>query len=145
MIFQPLLVIRIGFEKQNYTFTEPPVPLLRSFLIPLAKEGGSVSEQTFTVLIEVSNMTNPYQPATLGDDYNHNSFNITFPPDQQTVLWEFQLIPNEAPEENEAFRLIISSIGHPVFLTDSRDVMNETLVIINDPQSWFRDILRHHA
>ena len=121
------------------------MPLLRSFLIPLVKEDGRMSEQTFTVLIEVSNMTNPYQPATFGDDYNHNSFNITFPPDRQTVLWEFELIPNKAPEENEAFRLILYSVSHPTFFTDSRDVLNETLVVINDPQSWFIDILRHHA
>ena len=119
------------------------MPLLKSFHIPLVKEGGRMSEQTFSVLIEVSNLTYPYQPATLGDDYNHTSFNITFPPDQQTVLWEFQLIPNEAPEENEAFRLTLSSINHPKFLTDSHDVVNETVVVINDPQSWFWYTLRH--
>lgn len=102
-----------------------------------------MSEQTFTVLIDMSNMTNPYQPAIFGDDYRHHSFNITFPPDQQTVFWEFELIPNEAPEENEAFRLILSSVGHPQFLTDNHDVVNETLIVINDPQSWFRLKLRH--
>lgn len=94
-----------------------------------------MSEQTFTVQIEVSNMTHPFEPATLGEDYNHYRFNVTFPPNQQTVEWEFELIPNEAPEENEAFRLILSSVGHPEFLTDNNDVINETLIIINDPQS----------
>lgn len=122
------------------------MPLLRSFLIPLVKEGGRISEQTFTVLIDVSNMTNPFQPAMFGDDFRHHSYNITFPPDQQTVTWEFELIPNEAPEENEAFRLVLSSVGHPQFLTDNHDVVNETLILINDPQSWFRHniiILKH--
>ena len=94
-----------------------------------------MSEQTFTVQIEVSNMTHPFEPATLGEDYNHYRFNVTFPPNQQTVEWEFELIPNEAPEENEAFRLILSSVGHLEFLTDNNDVINETLIIINDPQS----------
>lgn len=90
-------------------------------------------------------MTHPYEPAMFGDDYNHYSFNITFPPNQQIVEWEFQLIPNEAPEENEAFRLILSSVGHPEFLTDNNDVINETLVIINDPQSRFIDCTAHSS
>ena len=132
-----LLAMRIGFEKQIYNFTEPPASLSKLFHIPLVKEGGRISEQTFTLQIKVSNMTTPYQPATLGDDYKHQLFNITFHPDQQTVFWEFELIANEAPKDIEAFRLILSPVRHPQFLSVGQDVNNETLVIINDPQSWF--------
>ena len=98
--------------------------------VPLVKEGGRLSEQTFMVQLQVSNMTNPL--ASFNGDYYHQIFNITFLPNQQTVLWEFELLPNE---ENEAFRIIISSVEFPTFLSDNNDVVNETLVVINDPRS----------
>ena len=97
--------------------------------VPLVKEGGRLSEQTFMVQLQVSNVTDPLQSASFND---HQIFNITFLPNQQTVLWEFELLPNE---ENEAFRIIISSVEFPTFLSDNNDVVNETLVVINDPQS----------
>ena len=130
-----LLAIRIGFVKQNYTFIEPPT--MKLFSIPLVKEGGRVSEQTFNLQIDVSNMTNRYQPATFGDDYKHDIINITIFPDQQSIMWEFELISNEFPEENEAFRITISSIRYPKFLSDNQGVFNTTTIIINDPKSWF--------
>ena len=124
------LAIRIGFEQQNYTFTKPS--FLRSFVInvPLAKEGGRLSEQTFMVQIQVCNISNPL--TTFNEAYYHN---ITFLPNQQTVLLEFELIPNETPEKNESFCIVISSVEFPNFLSDSQDVVNETLIVINDPQS----------
>lgn len=132
----PIIAIRIGFEKKMYNFTEPPVSISKSFPIQLVKEDGRLSEQTFTMRIDVSNMTSPYQPATVDDDFTHQVSDIKIFPDQQFVQWEFELIPNEAPEENEAFRLILSSKERcPKFLTDSPNVYNETLIIINDPQS----------
>ena len=110
----------------------------KSFKIPLVKEGGRLSNQTFTVQIDVSNMTTPYEPATFDVDFTHQRFSIEIFPHEQTVWWEFELIHNKAPEENEAFRVsLISSGDSPTFLTDSRDVFNETLVVINDPQSLF--------
>lgn len=119
-----------------YNFTEPPVSSSKSFYIPLVKEDGRTSEQTFTMRIDVSNITTPYQPATLNDDFTHQMFaDIKIYPDNQSVLWEFELIPNEAPEKNEAFSVILSSIGHTEFLTDSKNVYNKTVIVINDPQS----------
>ena len=131
-----LLAIRIGFVKPNYTFTEPP-DSIKIFSIPLVKEDGRVSEQKFNLQIDVSNMTNRFQPATSGDDYERGRSNITILPDQQTVMWEFKLISNEIAEENEAFRVSISSVGHPKFLNDNNDVFNTTTIVINDPKSWF--------
>jgi hypothetical protein len=85
--------------------------------------------------IDVSNMTTPYQPATFDDDFTHQIVDIKILPNQSFVLWEFDLIPNEAPEKNEAFCVILSSVGYSKFLTDSQDVYNKTLIVINDPQS----------
>lgn len=127
--------------RQNYTFTEPPT--VKSLFIPLVKGGGRVSEQTFNLQIDVTNMTNRYQPATFGDDYTHEIINITMFPDQQTVMWKFKLISNEFPEENEAFHVTISSDTYPKFLSDNQDVFNTTTVIVNDPQSLFAIAMVH--
>ena len=119
-----------------YNFTEPPSILSsKSFHIPLIKEDGRISEQIFTIQINVSNITTPYQPATLNEDFEHEMFEIRIYPDQQSVPWEFELIPNEDPEKNEAFSVILSSVGYPKYLTDSQDVYNKTTIVINDPQS----------
>ena len=122
--------------RSDYTFTEPPVPT-NTFFIPLVKEGGRMSEQTFTLQIDVSNMTDRFESATFGKDYEHAISNIRIHPQEQTVMWEFKLISNEIAEENEAFRVTVSSVGHPRFLSDNNDVINTTTIVINDPQSWF--------
>lgn len=128
------LAITIGFEEPNYTFIEPP--FLRSFHILLVKEGNQISEQTFQVLIQVSNLTNPYQPASLGEDFQITAtVPIIFPSDQLYIPWEFELLSNEDPEENEAFRVTLSSVGDSSFLTNGSSLYNETLIIIQDAQS----------
>ena len=126
--------IKIGFENPNYTFIEPP--FLKSFHISLIKEGNQMSEQTFQVLVQVSNMTNPFQPALLGEDYqNPTILPILFPSNQEHISWEFVLLSNEDPEENEAFRAAVSSVGSPSFITYGSNVFNETLIVIKDAQS----------
>ena len=126
--------------KENYTFIEPPT--VKSFSIPLVKEGGRVSEQTFDLQIDVTNMTTRFQSATLNEDFEYEIVNntIRMDPDQQTVMWKFELIPDDLPEENEAFRV---SISYPKFRSGNQDVFNATTIIINDPQSWFVQILMH--
>ena len=118
--------------KENYTFIEPPT--VKSFSIPLVKEGGRVSEQTFDLQIDVTNMTTRFQSATLNEDFEYEIVNntIRMDPDQQTVMWKFELIPDDLPEENEAFRV---SISYPKFRSGNQDVFNATIIIINDPQS----------
>ena len=118
-----------------YTFIEPPT--VKSFSIPLVKEGGRASEQTFNLQIDVSNMTDRFQSATFVDDFKHDTIiNITMVPDQQTVMWVFELIPDDFPEGNEAFHVTLSSVRQPKFLSDHKsDVFNATTIIINDPQS----------
>lgn len=128
------VAVRIGFEQPSYTFVEPP--FLKSFSVSLVKGGNQPSEQTFEVLIEVSNMTSPFQSAALGEDYNHpTSLRILFPPEQEAILWEFDLLPNEDPEEIEAFHATVSSsVGFPNFLNAS-GLFTETLIVITDAQS----------
>ena len=128
------LAIAIGFEETQYTFIEPP--FTKSFHVSLVKEDNRISEQTFQVLVQVSNSTNPFQAASEGEDYQTMAtLHLIFPPNQQFISKEFRLLPNEDIEENEAFRLILSSVGHPSFLTNSTSLYNETLVVINDAQS----------
>ena len=126
--------------KENYTFVEPPT--VKSLFIPLVKEGGHVSEQTFDLQIDVTNMTTRFQSATFKDDFEYEIVNntIRMDPDQQIVMWEFKLNPDDVPEENEAFRV---SISYPKFRSGIQDVFNATIIIINDPQSWFVQILMH--
>ena len=112
-----------------YNFTQPPSS--KSLHIPLVKEDGRISEQTFTIQVNVST---PYQPGTVKD--THKMFEIRINPDQQSVPWVFEPIPNEAPEKNETFSVILSSVGYPKYLvTDSQDVYNKTTIVINEPQS----------
>lgn len=95
-----------------------------------------MSEQTFQVLVQVSNMTNPFKPASLGEDYRTvATLPIIFPSDQQHIPWEFELLSNEDLEDNEAFRVTISSVGDSNFFTNGSSLHNETLIVINDAQS----------
>ena len=102
----------------------------------LVKEGNQMTEQTFQVLIQVSNQTNPFQPASVDEDYQTRATVPTiFPPDQLHVPWEFELLSNEDPEENEAFRVTLSSVGESKFFTNGSSLFNETLIVIQDAQS----------
>lgn len=124
----------IGFEEPRYTFVEPP--FLESFHVLLVKEGNRMSEQTFQMLIQVTNQTNPFQPASVGEDYQTRAtVLVTFPSDQLHVPWEFELLSNEDPEENEAFRVTLSSVGESTFFANGSSLYNETLIIIKDAQS----------
>lgn len=109
---------------------------MESFHVLLVKEGSQLSEQIFQVLVQVSNLTNPFQPASLGEDYQTiATVPIVFPSDQQYIPWEFELLSNEEPEENEAFRVKISSVGDSNFFTNGSSLYNETLIVIKDAQS----------
>ena len=103
------------------------------------KEDSQESEQTFEVLIQISNQTNPFLSATLGEDYRPKTVRVLFPPDRDSIQWEFELFPNEELEVNEAFRATIvssaESIGFPTFFTSSSSVLTSTLVVIQDAQS----------
>ena len=81
-------------------------------------------------------MTVNFQSATFGDDFKHDTIiNITMTPDQQIVMWVFELISDDIAEKNEAFHVTLSSVRHPKFLSGNHDVFDTTTIIINDPQS----------
>lgn len=125
----------IGFEKQLYTFIEPPFSGM--FDVSIVKGGSRVSEQTFEVLIRTFNDTTPFLPASSGEDYHHpNISRLQFTPNVSMVPWHFVLLPNEDAEENEAFRATLSSAsGFPTFITSSNTLFNSTLIVIKDAQS----------
>ena len=83
-------------------------------------------------------MTNPFLPASPSDDYDHPPFlQLSFLPDQESIAWTFDLVPNEDLEELEAFRATISpnTTGSPTFQTSGGTLYNETLIVIQDAQS----------
>ena len=126
--------IKIGFEQPSYTFIEPPS--VEMFHVSLVKEGGRLSEQTFEVQIQVSDMTNPFLPASPGEDYNHpKNISVLFRADEEFVPWYFEIVPNQNPEENEAFHVQVSSVDFPHFLTSNSSLFTETLIVIKDSQS----------
>ena len=130
------IAISIGFEQEQYTYIEPPS--LRLFDISIIKENGRRSEQTFEVTVDVSsNMTNPYLPASPDEDYAHYLTRVIFPPDQESIAWSFGLVPNEDPEDIEAFIATISpNFTHfPPFATGGGRVFDEAVIIIQDNQS----------
>ena len=108
---------------------------MEMFHVSLVKEGGRLSEQTFEVEIQVSDMTNPFLPASPGEDYNHpTNISVLFRADEEFVLWYFEILPNSNPEENEAFHAQVSSVDFPHFLTSSSSIFAETLIVIKDSQ-----------
>ena len=85
-----------------------------------------------------SNMTNPFLPASPSEVYDHPPFlQLLFPPDQESIVWTFELVPNKDLEEVEAFRATISpnTTGYPTFLTSGGSLYDETLIVIQDAQS----------
>ena len=114
---------------------------MRVFELSLVTEGGRESEQTFEVTIQISNQTNPFLSATQGEDYRPLNLQVLFPPDRESIEWEFELFPNEKLEENEAFRATVvssaESSGFPTFLTSSISTLTSTLIVIKDAQSKY--------
>ena len=106
------------------------------FHVSLVKEGGRLSEQTFEVKLQVSDMTIPFLPASPGEDYNHPmNISVLFRADEEFVLWYFEILPNQNTEENEAFHIQVSSVDFPHFLTSNSSLFTETLIVIKDSQS----------
>ena len=74
----------------------------------LAKEDNVVSEQTFGIFVQTSDSIPPGEgisPATINVDYRIGRLDpvITFSPNQQRVLFSFQLLLDIFPEGTEAF------------------------------------------
>ena len=122
-----LLAIRIGFKHSSYTFTEPP------FNIQLFTEDGRISEQTFIVQIQLQ-VSNANAHHSEHSKLNYQTFNITFPSNRETVSINMTST-SSIHEDVEEFHVAIFSVGFPNFLSDSRNVVNETLIVIKKSQS----------
>ena len=133
------IAISIGFEQQQYTFIEPP--LLKLFDIVIVKEDRRQSEQTFKLIISVSSKdnttANPFKRATLSKDCEHQSVSILFPPNQDTIIWSFDLPHDENSADVEVFQATISpdSTGFPMFITREGSSFKEILIFVQDAQS----------
>ena len=134
----------IGFQQVNYTFLEPQFDSLEQ--IVLEKEGGQISERTFQVIVQVTT-TSPdilARPASLDEDYrlsgapNVTSVQLIFPPDQQTLSFDFTLLADDLPEGLEVFSLRSTSGGNPFpdFGTPVT-LLETTSILIEDDDSKF--------
>ena len=118
--------------------------------VVLTKEDGRVSEQTFSVLVNVSEAFP--NPATQDEDYrlgsSVNPFVVSFPPDSQTISLPITLLADTLPELNERFMIssspststpgevlpgfVVPEYSPPVSLFAS------TLVVVADNDREFR-------
>ena len=107
-----IIDIQIGFAQPTYDFGEPDFETLITN-VTLIKEGGRLSEQTFSVSISVGG-TIDIPPATLefvdedSADYRitapANFVSLIFSPFEQNITFPFFLFGDEIPEGVEAFR-----------------------------------------
>lgn len=116
----------------------------------LTKENGRISEQTFKVIVQVSDLgfvpPDPdTQLATLNDDYlitdakfqDTSSVTLEFPPSQQKINFTFTLLQDDIPEGEEVFHatLIPGPTGEPQYIPNPTNVSIETLIYIEDDDS----------
>ena len=121
----------------------------------LVKENNVISEQTFLVNIQVMDSATSgtsVQPATLGVDYRlasagQTSMIETFPASEQSIAFQFTLLPDTLPEGTEAFRVSAfpqdtqinrdaSIETFPTFLTPE-SLASEMFVVIEDDDRKF--------
>lgn len=78
----------------------------------LEKEGGVITEQTYQILV---NITNDVQNAmsTLDQDYSvdSNPTVLEMRPEEQTIPFSFRLLIEDVPEVREGFGVVSSSTG----------------------------------
>ena len=123
-------VVRIGFEVPRYTYIEPefdkvidatfepPTNLTVNGPIYLAKEDNVQSEQTFRIVVQVTESVpsgDSINPARIEDDYSIGSgrrTDVEFLPHLQKVNFQFTLFPDNLPEGTEAFHANSSAEHH---------------------------------
>ena len=142
MLFSYTIAIRIGFELPSYTFIEPPIE--EPVQIYVATEDGRVSEQTFSILFELSafNSSGTYQSAILGEDYvAPRVTEIVLHPFTQRISYRFILLPDDdtTPGETELFSVTSSNsldTRFPTFiLPEVLSPMAEVVIIEHDAES----------
>ena len=96
------------FEETIDMFFEPPPNSTISGPVFLLKENDVISEQTFLIVIEVSETTPPNQNninrATNGVDFTSaDSLVVQFMPRDQRINFQFNLLPDDFLEGTESF------------------------------------------
>ena len=110
--------------------------------IYVAKESNIISEQTFIITFQRTDMVPPGSGFALahdGEDYRGilQEFPLSFTPHNQRINLPFQLLPDRDPEPTEAFQISLSNQGLPAF--DSADVLStHTFVVIDDDDGKFK-------
>ena len=158
--FYLLLGIQIGFARPAYSFDEPVFESV-VFDIVLVREGGRLSEQTFQVIVHVSdsgimNTSLATLDSFFGEDradYKLTSptdFIIwTFPPNRQNITIPLILFDDYMPEGTEAFRATSTSTQYffPNFGPPSAGGAFEStdVFIIDDDCNWPVKCVQNHA
>ena len=96
------------FEETVHQFFVPPENSTISGPVYLLKENDVMSEQTFLILIDVSEATPPSQNninrATRGADFTSTlALVMQFLPRDQRIDFQFILFPDDFPESTESF------------------------------------------
>ena len=149
---EPILAVTIG------QFFRPPANSTISGPVFLLKENDVMSEQTFLIVIEVSELTPPNQnninQATRGADFTSaDSLVVQFLPRDQRIHFQFNLLPDNFPEKTESFRAtsapedsgLIDGITFdaPSFLPPVT-LCDRTFIIIEDNDRKFQVVHVHY-
>ena len=91
-----------------------------TYEIFLAKENNVVSEQTFSVSLQINDFAPPntdFAIAAFGFDYGDisRSFTTSFSPNFQRIPVSFAVFADSNPEQTEAFQINSASDGTPGF------------------------------
>ena len=133
----PVAAIRIGFEREFNTFTEPMYD--EDAFIYVAKENNVISEQAFRISFYQRDLVpqgSGFGIAQARQDYRGlpEVFVQTFFPFEQRFTRIFELLSDNDLEATEAFQIILSTDGSPSFY--SADMLfSQTFVVIEDDDS----------
>ena len=128
-----------------------------SVQVYLTKEGGRTSEQTFQIIVQVSDSDfippdSNIQLATLSDDFHiaDTTFQDTprvtleFPSSHQRINLTFYLVQDNIPEGTEVFHASLAPVnfaigpsGEPVYVPSPTNLFSETLIYVEDDDSKF--------
>ena len=152
------IAIRIGFLLPSYTYMEPqfdefideffvsPTGRPENGPIFLAKENNVISEQTFLVSFQVTDSApSGTQSATIDQDYRfagegQTSATEFFFPNQQRILFLFELRTDTFPEGTEAFQASVASEDTREFVDENGILRVETFPASLNPESLASDI-----
>ena len=134
--------------QQSYNFQEPNHRrLFRN--VTLIKEDNSITEQTYSVAINVNSSGIGLQAATLqsvnGINYDYSIgppgivFTIIdFPPELQNITFPFFLNHDTLPEGTETFQAsAVANNGYPIFETPTNLFANTLINIMDNDGKFF--------